>query len=267
MNTRSLAILVTLLSACGDEDGIRPLPQTPDKPISKGVPDRYINGTAPKELDHLVSNKDPSKRYAANKSLDDGLSDLRTMVRADRIEEIWMYLPALERWEEIGVSAEFGVVSDPRVVIQFVGDHDIIELFYTQPPLIAVLNSVSRMSAEEKKKHNRFYRFIPNPVHILELVRDTNMHDRSRLKGYVQSTIVTRFGELSYRMTKNGVGRLTQHGGHNALYIFREEKHLDFLAYLHGINKPTGKTERERVLSAFNDLYGDYAEVTNLRIR
>lgn len=275
MNTRSFVFLMTLLSACSDEAGSKPLPQTPDpptsqtpdRPTSKGAPDRYMNGTTPEVIDHLVSNKDPSKRYAANKSLDDGLADLRTMVASDRIAEIWMYVPALERWEEVGIPMEIGVNSNPIVIIQYVGRHDTIELFYTQPPSKEARKATRGMSPEEKKQHDRFHSFIPNPVHILELVQDTNLHNRYREKGYVQSTIVTRFGELSYRMTKNGIRRFAQHRGPEALFAFRDAKHPEFLAYLHARKKPIGRTEREKVLNAFNDLYGDYARVTNLRIR
>lgn len=189
----------------------------------------------PRTVDHLVVNLDDSFSTVVKKSREDGFRELLELAKTAAQEEMWMYIPSIQTWYEVGYDAQIlrggktrdGLVSQDRLAIRpnasFIEElgHYYVHLedVHIHPPY---QNEIETNSPSL----SLVMRGMPSDGDLenLLLAATAQRGALPKAKGSYTAYVVSPLGVTKYKLTEAGIRRYfqarEQYGSEGMLQVF-----------------------------------------------
>lgn len=187
-------------------------------------------------VDKLTVNLKNEYKNIVNKNEEEGVKDIRHLVKTSQYEEAWAYLPDKEQWVEIGVNEYV-----KRNIDYFLGTHKELTFYFMRPNIAddnggtLTGHSLDAKILKELMKKNKNLIIdhfhpedsignmlpasvtSPSPPDLYTIAKQTINHGKYQPKGSIRFKVCSQYGVVEYRITEEGKMNLEN----------RTKKHLE----------------------------------------
>lgn len=238
------------------------------------LPTRYVDKL-------VVNTSDLERTVAEDKCESQGIREIAKLMKSERFEELWVFLPKKCKWIEIGRHVTSGpdeatIKVDRTYLAKVMVEHDELHLYHFHPlayfercsdksncdqlPLPIIAGQIS-----EKGLISNLRYAMPSPEDIYFMMDVSWEFDkRRRGDGTVVNRVVTPYGIVDYALTNEGrerfeMERSLRTGG---LYIKLVAANALFDENIDSIIKKSPKDVKEALKQLVQSLNTDYLRVT-----
>lgn len=179
-----------------------------------------------KVIDKLIVNNNNNYKTVIYGNEDEGVSQIRELVENSLTEESWVYLPANEKWVEVGYNEESEkkikksyitrAKLDVRLLDILMGDNDHMVLYHFHPPSFHSLEDKIRkrekkgmpMSDNEIEKERvslLIKSAYPSTSDLMNMIGNSTEYYERNPEGKITFKICSYFGITEYYLTDAGL--------------------------------------------------------------